>query len=493
MFSFGSSDAQSKLDAIERSQAVIEFTPDGVILGANKNFLETVGYRLDEIVGQRHAMFVDPVEQASAAYGEFWNNLRSGTLHAGEFRRVAKGGREIWLQASYNPIVDRKGAVVKVMKFAADVTAQKKHAVDCESQISAFHRSQAVIEFETDGTIRAANENFLNAMGYRLDEIVGRHHGMFVDDSYRASADYAQFWDKLRRGEYEAGDFRRVAKGGREIWIHASYNPVLAADGKPLKIVKLVSADVTAQMQAHGRREAGTASIGLQLDSILDAVSQAAQQADSTVQEVGGVNDSVQSVAAASEELAVSVAEISSKVSSASVISTEAVGQAQETNSIVSGLSTSADKIGEVVLLIRGIAEQTNLLALNATIEAARAGDAGRGFAIVASEVKNLAEQTAKATEQISAQISEGQGMAVQAVAAIEGIVDTIKRINEISVQVSAAVEEQSAVTREISVSMQFASQGVSAISGRMKDIAGATQRVDAATREVRETSRALM
>ncbi|MFC3694218.1 methyl-accepting chemotaxis protein [Chenggangzhangella methanolivorans] len=493
MFKLSSSDARAKLAAIERSQAVIEFSPDGVILGANPNFLAVVGYQLDEVVGRRHALFVDPAEQASPAYREFWENLRAGSLHAGEFRRVAKGGREIWLQASYNPIVDRRGVVTKVMKVAADVTAQKRHTVDCENQIAAFHRSQAVVEFDVDGVIRSANENFLRAMGYRLEEIVGRHHSMFVDEAYRASGDYAQFWDKLRRGEYEAGEFRRFARGGREIFIQASYNPVLGADGKPLKIVKLVSDDVTAQAKARDRREQGQVTISGQLDSILSAVTQTTEQAGSAAQEVGGVTDSVQSVAAASEELAVSVSEISSKVSNASVISTEAVSQARETNAIVAGLSTAADRIGEVVLLIRGIAEQTNLLALNATIEAARAGDAGRGFAIVASEVKNLAEQTAKATEQISSQISESQSMAAQAVSAIENIAETIKRINEISIAIASAVEQQSGVTREISVSMQFASQGVFAISGRMKEIAAATQQVDSATREVREASRALL
>ena len=491
MFNFGTVDGHAKLAALDRSQAVIEFTGEGVILAANANFLSALGYQAEEVVGQRHAMFVDPVERASGGYKQFWDELRLGRHQTGEFRRIGKGGREVWIEASYNPILDRKGQVVKVVKFAIDITDRKRRAIDCDGQLAALNRSQAVIEFETDGTIITANENFLATLGYRLDEIAGRRHSMFVDEAYRASADYARFWDDLRSGRYQAGEFRRIGKGGREVFIQASYNPVMGGDGKLLKIVKF-AIDVTPQVEQRRRREKGQVEINGGLDAILDAAQEATEQANGAAQEVGAVNDSVQSVAAASEELAVSVAEISDKVSAASTISTEAVSQARDTNSIVSGLSNAADKIGEVVLLIRGIAEQTNLLALNATIEAARAGDAGRGFAIVASEVKHLAEQTAKATEQIGSQISESQSMAVQAVSAIEGIADTIKRINEISVSITSAVEQQSGVTREISVAMQFASQGVSAISGRMRDIAGATQQVDSATRQVREASHAL-
>lgn len=491
MFSIGYHDTQAKLAALDRSQAVIEFGPDGKIQSANANFLAVVGYRLEEIKGQHHAILVGPAERASDSYRQFWEALRRGVYQAGEFRRIGKDDREVWLQASYNPIVDRAGAVIKVVKFAADVTAQKHRSIDCESQIAALRRSQAVIEFEIDGTIISANENFLSAVGYRLDEIVGRRHAMFVSNSESAGEDYVRFWKALQEGRHQGGEFRRIGRNGREIWLQATYNPVIGGDGKVMKVVKF-AADVTEQVEGRRRREIGQATIGEQLDSILQAASEATEQASSAAQEVGGVNDSVQSVAAASEELAVSVAEISSKVSNASVISTEAVDQARDTNSIVEGLSTAADKIGAVVLLIRGIAEQTNLLALNATIEAARAGDAGRGFAVVASEVKNLAEQTAKATEQIGSQISESQSMAVQAVSAIEGIAETIKRINEISVSIASAVEQQSGVTRQISVSMQFASQGVSAISERMGEIANSTRHVDRATREAREVSRAL-
>ena len=243
-----SADHEGQVAAIGKSQAVIEFDLDGTILDANANFLAATGYALDEVRGQHHRMFVDPAERDGAAYRAFWEGLGTGRYDSGEYRRVAKGGREIWIQASYNPILDRAGRPFKVVKFAADVTQQKLRSADHAGQIAAIGKSQAVIEFALDGTILDANANFLATVGYALDEVRGRHHGMFVDEAERADPAYHAFWDALRRGEYRAAEFRRIAKGGREVWIQASYNPILDASGRPFKVVKFAT-DITEQVR----------------------------------------------------------------------------------------------------------------------------------------------------------------------------------------------------------------------------------------------------
>jgi len=230
--------------AIRRSQAVIEFSVDGIILSANENFLQVMGYSLDEIRGQHHRMFVDPAQRDSVEYRAFWEKLSRGEYDSGQYRRIGKGGKEVWIQASYNPILDLKGRPIKVVKFATDVTARRLRAADFEGQLNAVSKAQAVIEFNLDGTIAKANDNFLNTMGYTLEEVLGRHHSMFVEPAHRDSAEYRSFWEKLARGEYDAGQYRRIGKGGREVWIQASYNPIFNMNGKPFKVVKYAT-DIT--------------------------------------------------------------------------------------------------------------------------------------------------------------------------------------------------------------------------------------------------------
>ncbi|MGY4302975.1 methyl-accepting chemotaxis protein [Bradyrhizobium sp. USDA 4369] len=239
-------DAQALIDAISRSQAMIEFNMDGSIITANQNFLDTLGYRLEEIQGKHHSMFVAPDERDNAAYRALWASLNRGEFQAGEFKRIAKGGHDVWIEASYNPILDGNKQPFKVVKFSTDITAKKLRSMAESSKIAAINRAQAVIEFKLDGTIVTANQNFCDALGYRLDEMQGRHHSMFIEASQRETSTYRAFWAALNRGEYQSGEYKRIGKGGKEVWILATYNPVLDAFGKPFGVVKFAT-DVTAQ------------------------------------------------------------------------------------------------------------------------------------------------------------------------------------------------------------------------------------------------------
>jgi len=237
---------EGRMAALDRAQAVIEFDLEGRILHANQNFLDTLGYTLDDVVGQHHAMFCEPAYSRSHEYRAFWKHLGSGELHAGEFKRIAKDGHPVWIQATYNPILDADGQPVKVVKFATDITAIKARNADYEGKMQAIDRVQAVIEFDLHGKVLHANENFLDTMGYGMDEIRGQHHRMFCDPSFSHSPEYLAFWDRLGRGEFDAGEYRRLAKSGKDVWILASYNPIFDADGKPVKVVKFAT-DVTRQ------------------------------------------------------------------------------------------------------------------------------------------------------------------------------------------------------------------------------------------------------
>jgi methyl-accepting chemotaxis protein len=261
----GAADATALLAAIDRSQATIEFNLDGTIITANQNFLGAMGYALAEIQGNHHSMFVEPAVRDSAGYREFWAKLARGEYQSGEFKRVGKGGREVWIQASYNPVLDRQGKPHKVMKLATDITAAKIRSMKDAGKIAAIDRAQAVIEFKLDGTIVTANQNFLDAMGYTLPDIQGRHHSMFVEPAVREGADYKSFWSRLANGELQSGEYKRVGKGGKEVWILASYNPVLDEKGEPFAVVKfatdvtqqkLQAADVGGQLAAIGKSQA---------------------------------------------------------------------------------------------------------------------------------------------------------------------------------------------------------------------------------------------
>lgn len=477
--------------AIGRSMATIQFDLDGTIIEANENFLKTLGYTSRDVVGRKHSMFVDPEYARSSEYREFWAALARGEFQAGEFRRLGRDGKEVWIQASYNPLIGRNGRPYKVIKFAADITEQKRKAADAEGQLSAISRSQAVIQFELDGTIITANQNFLSALGYALADIQGKHHSMFVKADYRNSAAYTEFWAKLRRGEYQAGQFERVGSGGREVWIQASYNPIFNATGKLVKVVKYAS-DVTAEVMAKRKIEAAKLMIDENLVTIAQAVSGTSDQATSAAAASNQTTSNIQAVAAGAEEMSATVAEIAQSMAKSRQASEEAFGLTEQASTSTNRLASAATAMTGIVEMIQGIAEQINLLSLNATIESARAGEAGRGFAVVATEVKNLAQQASKATLQISDEIKSLQGISNEVNTALETIRKSISLVNESVITTASAVEEQSAVSREISSNMQTAVVGAASVNDSLKKIAAAAADVDQSVREVRDASAAL-
>ncbi len=404
-----------ELAAINRVQAIIHFALDGTILDANENFLELMGYRLEEIKGQQHRMFAEAEYARSAAYDEFWARLRRGEFDRGEYKRFGKGGKEVWLLASYNPILDENGRVMKVIKFASDVTAEKLRNADFAGQMEAIDKVQVTIEFTLDGQILKANKMFLDLMGYTLAEVQGRHHSMFLCPGEEKTEEYGEFWRSLKAGRSNSRVFKRIRKNGEEVWIQASYNPIRDMDGKPFKVVKFAS-DLTALIV---RTESTQTSAGR--------------------------------MAQATSEMSRSIEAITRNME----MSRDATGKIIETTTtsgaLAENLLDSMKAMERIVGLIRGIAGRVNMLALNATIEAARAGEAGKGFAVVATEVKSLSYQTAKATDEISREIGSVQAISGKVAQSIQETAKGVEFVNHCVSGVSASVDEQNAVTQEIS------------------------------------------
>jgi methyl-accepting chemotaxis protein len=494
-------DYEGQIEAIGKSQAVIEFNMDGTIIQANDNFLNTMGYRADEVQGQHHSLFADTEYKNSSEYRRFWEKLNRGEYEAGEFKRIGKGGKEIWIQASYNPIMDLNGKPFKVVKYATDVTEQKLRNADFAGQIEAIGKSQAVIEFNMDGTIIQANDNFLNTMGYRADEIKGQHHSMFADTEYKNSHEYRQFWETLNRGEYQAAEYKRIGKGGKVVWIQASYNPIMDLNGKPFKVVKYAT-DITGRKNAINEikrvllclsdgdlttsieekfegefQELGDAinSFVSELRDTISQINSAANTINEASTEIAEGNADLSSrteeQASSLEETASSMEELTGTVrlnsenadqanslaSEASSVAIEGGETIQKVVTTMASINESANKISDIIGVIDGIAFQTNILALNAAVEAARAGEQGRGFAVVASEVRTLAQRSANAAKDIKELISDsvskienGNVLVNQSGETMEKVVTSIKRVNDIMSEIAAASSEQATGIDEV-------------------------------------------
>ncbi|MDP3270482.1 MULTISPECIES: methyl-accepting chemotaxis protein [Limnobacter] len=414
-------DAEGKLGAIDRSQAVIEFDMQGKVLAANGNFLKLMEYSTEEIIGRHHRMFVDAAYAATPQYQAFWESLGRGQFESGEYKRVAKGGREVWIQATYNPIYDPRGNLVKVVKFASDVTHSKLKNSEFEAKVDAINLGQAVIEFDLDGHVLNANRNFLNAMGYTSREIQGQHHSIFCTLEYTQSEEYRDFWLKLNEGKFVSGRFHRVGKFNRDVWIQATYNPILDLNGNVVKVVKYAY-DVTKEVMLEQ-----------------------------------GINKKSSEMRERVSKLVESITDISGNSAAATQLAEKGVEAARQGSrelkrsiAAIHAIQNSSSKVSEIVRVIGDIANQTNLLAFNAAIEAARAGQHGVGFSVVAAEVRKLAESSSSAAREIAtlieesvAQVEEGVEVSQNAAQSFEGILSSVTETGESVKQITSSAEQQ--------------------------------------------------
>jgi len=496
-------DSRCQNEAISRFQGSLEMDLDGNIIDANDTYLQMMGYSLQELMGKHVSIIVDPVYAKSAEYIASWQKLVAGEYISGKFKRIGKNGKEVWIHAYLSPIKNPDGKVAKIVSYAIDITEQSMRDADNAGQLSSIDRAYGVVEFSMDSKVTRVNDNFLSMVGYSEQEVLGQSHSRLVEAVYGNSQEYKAFWDSLRKGEFQAGIFKRIGKGGKEVWMQASYNPIADQQGRFVKVVKFAvditqqhkeenalasavvetqeiiehakSGDLSSRVPLAGKDGAianlcdGVNALMDKMTEIIIQVKEAGETINTAAGEISSGNvdlssrteqqaSSLEETAASMEELASTVKQnaenakqanqLASVASSVATKGGDVVGQVVTT---MSDINASAKKIEDIISVIDGIAFQTNILALNAAVEAARAGEQGRGFAVVAGEVRNLAQRSATAAKEIKELISESVSKTAQGTTQVEAagktmaeIVSSVQRVSDIMSEIAAASVEQS-------------------------------------------------
>ena len=530
-------DLKGKVAAFSSRTPMIEYDLEGTILDANDTWERATGFKVSEVRGKHHRMFVTAEERDSPDYRAFWEKLRQGEVQAAVYRRVAKDGRPIWVEATFYPVRNLRGRLFKVVTCIVDITDRMMALADGAGQLAAINKAQCVIDLDMNGVVLGANDNFLRVFGYSPDQLKGQHHDVLLDTAERDKADNRGLWAKLARGEYEGGKFRRRARDGREIWVQASYNPILDAAGKPFKIVgyatditarvqqaeqlrnavaqtqSVVSAaasgDLTHRIPMEGKSgELATLSNGV--NSLIDVMAGLVRQIQTTAGEVQVAADaicdgnqnlsrrtdeqaaSLEETASSMEEMATTVRQTADNAGHANQLAIAACGQAEKGGAVVgsavaamSGINASSDKIADIIGVIDSIAFQTNLLALNAAVEAARAGEQGRGFAVVASEVRSLAGRSATAAREIKtliedsvARIAEGSRLVDQSGQTLTGIVDAVRKVAAIVAEIAAASREQSSGIEQVNKAVTRMDEGTQQNAAMVEEAGSASEAI---------------
>ncbi|MDC8830167.1 methyl-accepting chemotaxis protein [Alteromonas gilva] len=410
---------QQLINSINQHVASIEFSPNGTIINASDEFLSLMGYAKNDIIGEHHRIFCVGDTASSPEYQQFWQQLNTGEKQSRTFKRKKANGDIVWLEATYIPVLDQRGSVRSVFKIAYDVTQKVVEKESLQAVSTALDKSMAVIEFMPDGTIIEANQNFLETVGYRLEQIKGQHHRLFCTEEFLR--ENPNFWASLGKGNYAQGLYERKNSQGDSIWLEASYNPIFDSNGTVTKVVKFAS-NVTHQVKEK------------------QLIAEAADLSFATAEETAQIAQQ------GTELLRTSV-----------TASTDAMRDVDTTNGLMQKLNEQSHKIENIVSTIRSIAEQTNLLALNAAIEAARAGDQGRGFAVVADEVRQLASRTSSSTVEIELVVNENKELSQTASGQMLSVKRNVEETNDKIAQVQN-------VMHEIHVGAVNVSQSVSSI-----------------------------